>query len=161
VICGYSPAELMLSALAVIFFIILLLILCIGFSILLFFQPLHFLPMLSGMLFTGLIYGGYGMLAGCLINGTLEGTLMIILLANIDAGWLQNPLFFAEARNKIVIQLLPAYHPTQLSISAAFTNLPAQASIFISIAYMLFFFGMAILISYYNMRSNQTTKQRK
>ena len=161
VICGYHPAELMLSALAVIFFIILLLVLCIGFSILLFFRPLHFLPMLSGMLFNGLIYGGYGMLAACMINGALEGTLMVILLANIDAGWLQNPLFFAEARNKIVIQLLPAYHPTQLSIGAAFTDLPVHTSIFISIAYLLFFFGAAILISYYNMRSNQVNQIKK
>ena len=161
VICGYYPAELMLSALTVMFFIIVLLILCIGFSIQFFFQPLHFWPMLLGMLFNGLIYGGYGMLAGCMINGALEGTLTVILLANIDAGWLQNPLFFSEARNKIIIQLLPAYHPTQLSVGAAFTDVPLQTSIFVSFAYMLFFFGAAILISYYNMRIKQVHKIKK
>ena len=160
VICGYYPVELMLSALTVMFFIIVLLVLCIGFSMQFFFQPLHFWPMLSGMLFNGLIYGGYGMLAGCIINGALEGTLMVILLANIDAGWLQNPLFFSEARNKIIIQLLPAYHPTQLSMGAAFTGVPLQTSIFVSLAYMLFFFGAAILISYYNMRIKQVHKNK-
>ena len=110
--------------------------------------------MLSGMLLLGLIYAGYGMLAACIIDGALEGTLTVILLANIDAGWLQNPLFFAGARNKLVIQLLPAYHPTQLSIGAAFTNEAVQTSVFISIAYLLFFFGAAMLISWYNMRSH-------
>ena len=154
VICGYHPAELMSSALAVIFFVILLLVSCIGISVLFFFKPLHFLPMLSGMLLLGLIYAGYGMLAACIIDGALEGTLTVILLANIDAGWLQNPLFFAGARNKLVIQLLPAYHPGQLSIGAAFTNEPVQTSVFISIAYLLFFFGAAMLISWYNMRSH-------
>jgi len=153
VICGYHPAELMSSALAVIFFVIMMLVSCIGVSVLFFFQPLHFLPMLSGMLLLGLIYAGYGMLAACFIDGALEGTLMVILLANIDAGWLQNPLFFAGARNKLVIQLLPAYHPTQLSIGAAFTDVAVQTSVVISIAYLLFFLGAAMLISYYNMRS--------
>ena len=161
VICGYYPAELMLSALAVMFFIIVLLVLCIGLSIQFFFQPLHFWTMLLGMLFNGLIYGGYGMLVGCMIKGSLEGTLTVILLANIDAGWLQNPLFFSEARNKFIIQLLPAYHPTQLSVGAAFTNVPLQTSIITSLAYMLFFFGAAIIISYYSMRIKQVNKIKK
>ncbi len=161
VICGYNPAELMVSALGVIFFIIVLLILGIGFSIQFFFHPVHFWSMLLGMLFNGLVYGGYGMLAGCIINGALEGTLMVILLANIDAGWLQNPLIFSEARNKIIIQLLPAYRPTQLSVGAAFTDVPLQTSIFICFAYMLFFFGSAIIISYYNMRIKRMHKIKK
>ena len=161
VLCGYYPAELMLSALAVMFFIIVLLVLCIGFSIQVFFQPLHFWSMLLGMLFNGLIYGGYGMLVGCMINGALEGTLTVILLANIDAGWLQNPLILSEARNKIIIQLLPAYYPTQLSVSAAFVNVPLQRSIFICIAYMFLFFGAAILISYYDMRIKKVDKVKK
>ena len=124
-------------------------------SVLFFFKPLHFLPMLSGMLLSGLIYAGYGMLAACLIDGALEGTLMVILLANIDAGGLQNPLFIAEARKKLVIQLLPAFHPTQLSIGAAFTNIAVQTSVFISIGYLLFFLGAAMIISWYNMRRHQ------
>lgn len=161
VLCGYHPAELMLSALAVMFFIIVLLVFCIGLSVLIFFQPLHFWTMLLGMLFNGLIYGGYGMLVGCIINGALEGTLTVILMANIDAGWLQNPIFFSEARNKFIIQMLPAYHPTQLSVGAAFTEVPLQTSIFVSITYLLFFFGSAIILSYYNMRIKQAVKIKK
>jgi hypothetical protein len=161
VICGYYPVELMLSALTVMFFIIVLLVLCIGFSMQFFFQPLYFWPMLLGMLFNGLIYGGYGMLVGYMTNGALEGTLTVILLANIDAGWLQNPLILSEARNKIIIQLLPAYYPTQLSVGAAFADVPLQRSIFICLAYMLFFFGAAFLISYYDMRIKQVHKIKK
>jgi len=158
VICGYYPIELMLSALSVIFFIILMLVLCIGFSIQFLFQPLHFWPMLLGMLFNGLIYGGYGMLVGYMTNGALEGTLTVILLANIDAGWLQNPLILSEARNKIIIQLLPAYYPTQLSVGAAFTDVPLERSIFICFSYMLFFFSAAFLVSYYDMRIKKIHK---
>ena len=87
-----------------------------------------------------------------MVKGELEGTLLVILLANIDAGWLQNPLFFAEARNKLVIQALPAYSPSQVSICSAFTNVSIQTPLINSVLYTIVFTSLAIIISYYNMR---------
>ena len=131
IICGYHPAELIISGLFIMLIMILLLVLCIGAAILLFFQPINPGHLILGLFFTGLTYGSYGILVGTLVKGELEGTLLVILLANIDAGWLQNPLFFSGARNKFIIQLLPAYHSSQISIAAAFlcTKLPRSGCI--------------------------------
>jgi hypothetical protein len=87
-------------------------------------------------------------LVGSIVNGELEGTFMVILLANIDAGWLQNPLFFAEARNKLIIQLLPAYHPSQIAIAAAFTDLPVTHSVLKSLGYTIIILTFAMIIYY-------------
>jgi len=140
---------------------ILLLVLCIGSAILLFFQPESQAYMILGLLFTGLTYGSYGILVGTLVKGELEGTLLVILLANIDAGWLQNPLFFSGARNKFIIQLLPAYHSSQISIVAAFSDLSLQKPIPGSLIYMGIFLVFAFIISYYKMRYKKHIKKTK
>lgn len=152
IICGYQPGELIFSGLFIMLIMNLLLVICIGSAIILFFQPENPASMMLGLLFTGLTYGSYGILVGSLVKGELEGTLLVILLANIDAGWLQNPLFFAEARNKFIIQLLPAYHSSQISIAATFTNLSLLKPIIASLIYTACFLGLSLLISYYKMR---------
>jgi ABC-2 type transport system permease protein len=158
VICGYHPGELILSGLIVMIAMILLLVTCIGSAILFFFQPENVVYMMLGLLFTGLIYGSYGILVGSLVKGELEGTLLVILLANIDAGWLQNPLFFSEARNKFIIQLLPAYYSSQISIAATFTHSSFEKPILRSIIYTTIFLGVALAISYYRMRIKKHVK---
>jgi hypothetical protein len=80
-------------------------------------------------------------------------------MANIDAGWLQNPLFFSGARNKFIIQLLPAYHSSQISIVAAFTDLPLQKPIVDSLIYVGIFLAFAFIISYYKMRIKNQVKK--
>lgn len=82
----------------------------------------HWLLFVLGLALIGLVYGCYGLAIGSLIKGELEGILMIVLLVNIDAGWLQNPLFYAEAQNQVIIRFLPAYYPSQTAIIAAFTD---------------------------------------
>lgn len=159
VTCGYHPGELILSGLFIMFVMNLILVIFIGSAIMLFFQPVNPGTMMLGILFIGLTYGSYGILVGSLVKGELEGTLLVILLANIDAGWLQNPLFFAEARNKFVIQLLPAYHSSQISIAAAFTNLSLLKPILASLIYTTAFLGIALIISYYKMRVKRHVKK--
>jgi hypothetical protein len=158
VICGYHPAELVISGLFLMLFMILLLVVCIGAAIFLFFQPENPAYMILGFFFAGLTYGSYGILVGTLVKGELEGTLLVILLANIDAGWLQNPLFFSEARNKFIIQFLPAYHPSQVSIAATFTDLPLKNPILVSLVYAGVFLAIAFTISYYKMRIKKHVK---
>lgn len=158
VICGYHPAELVISGFCIMLFMILLLVVCIGTAVFLFFKPENPAYMIAGLFFAGLTYGSYGILVGTLVKGELEGTLLVILLANIDAGWLQNPLFFSEARNKFVIQFLPAYYPSQVSIAATFTHLPLKYPVLISLVYAGAFLTLAFIISYYKMRIKRHVK---
>ena len=154
VISGYHPSEVILSVTIVIILMIFLLVVYIGLIIWFLFQPMHPFNMMLGFFLTGLVYGGYGMMVASLVKRELEGTLLVVLLANIDAGWLQNPIFFSEARNKLIIKALPAYSPSQVSIASAFTDVSIQSSLVDCVLYLIAFTGVAVIIFYYRMRIN-------
>ena len=124
----------------------------IGILTRLFFSIDHFFLLVIGLVLIGFVYGSYGLLVGSLIKGELEGILLIVLLVNVDAGWLQNPLFYAEAQNQIIIRFLPAYYPSQTAIIASFTDYSAINAIFNSLLYGIIFFAIAMLIFYNKMR---------
>ena len=88
------------------------------------------------------------------ISGELEGILLIVLLANIDAGWLQNPLFYADAQNQIIIRFLPAFFPSQTAILASFSDYSVTWNIIASFLYGLVFFILANGIYYLRMKRN-------
>lgn len=90
---------------------------------------------MTGLFLICFVYGGYGFLAGSIIKGELEGVLLILLLVNIDVGWLQNPVFYAEAHNQMLIKYLPAYFPSQTSIIAAYTDYSITMPAITSLAY--------------------------
>ena len=92
------------------------------------------------------------MAVGSLIKGELEGILLIVLLVNIDAGWLQNPLFYAEAENQTIIRYLPAYFPSQTAIIAAFTDYDIFHASINSIIYGSIFLAISLLIFFNKMR---------
>ncbi len=75
-----------------------------------------------GLFFGGLIYGCLGMLVGAIVKGELEGIFGIVLLTNIDAGWLQNPIYYAHSQRRELIRALPGYGPAQLAVVGAFTD---------------------------------------
>jgi hypothetical protein len=152
VLCGYQPSEIILSGLIVILSMIFIVVIPIGLCMSFFFHPMYRVSMIFGFLLVALIYGCYGMLIGSIIKGELEGTLLIILLANIDVGWLQNPVFYAQARNKGLIELLPAYYPSQIALASAFTNYSVINAILMSAAYILVFIVPALFIFYHSMR---------
>src|SRR5690606_12197025 len=107
---------------------------------------------IGSLMLTGGVYGCYGLAAGSLIKGELEGILLLVLLVNIDAGWLQNPLFYAEAQNQGIIRLLPAYYPSQSAIITAFTDhSPWRASGY-SMLYGAVFLLLSMLIFFLEMR---------
>ena len=120
VICGYHPLELLTSHLLALAIVICGIAIYMGILFSAFYPIKHKLVFTCGIMLIGLVYGCYGLLIGSLIKGELEGVLLIALMANIDAGWLQNPLFFAGATNKTIITYLPAYYPSQTTIIAAF-----------------------------------------
>ena len=122
VICGYHPLELLLANLFSLFFTIIIIAIYIGLLSSAFFSINHIFLLIFGLILTGFVYGCYGLVIGSFIKGELEGILFIVLLVNIDAGWLQNPLFYEEAQNQQLIKFLPAYFPSQTTIIAAFTD---------------------------------------
>jgi hypothetical protein len=110
VISGYHPSEVILSVTVVIILMIFLLVVYIALILWFLFQPMHAFNMMLGFFLTGLIYGAYGMMVASLVKRELEGTLLVVLLANIDAGWLQNPLFFLRPETNRLLRLCRHIH---------------------------------------------------
>ncbi|MDX1762525.1 MAG: hypothetical protein R3218_10255, partial [Christiangramia sp.] len=113
VICGYHPIELLFSILLALFLVIAFIAVFVGVLTDAFYTIEHLGRFIFGLMLIGFVYGSYGLAIGSLLKVELEGILMIVLLVNIDVGWLQNPLFYAEAQNQIIIKFLPAYFPSQ------------------------------------------------
>lgn len=152
IICGYHPAQLLMSIL----FSLILMVVGVAFYIALLtmgFHPIeHFWLFLFGLIQIGLVYGAYGLLVGSLIKGELEGILLIVLLVNIDVGWLQNPLFYEEAQNQALIRYLPAYYPSQTSIIAAHTDYGITKSSMYSLLYAIVFLLASLIVYFFKMR---------
>jgi hypothetical protein len=152
VICGYHPVELLLANLLALLLVIVLIASYIGLLINVFFSVKHLAAYIAGLFFTGFVYGCYGLAAGSLIRGKLEGVFVVVLLANIDAGWLQNPMYYAEAQNNVIIRYLPAYFPSQSAIIASFTDYSmARAGVF-SMLYGSGFLILSMLLFYTKMK---------
>jgi hypothetical protein len=61
--------------------------------------------------------------------------LPIVLLANIDVAWLQNPIFYTESKNQAVIRWLPAHFPSQTGMMGAFSDHSVQRAASLSLGY--------------------------
>ena len=152
VICGYHPFELLISNLVALLLIIILTATYIGLLINIFFQVHHFFDYIFGLTLIGFVYGCYGLMVGSLVRGRLEGVFLVVMLANIDAGWLQNPMYYAEAQNNAIIRFLPAYYPAQSAIIAAFTDYSVSRAAFFSLLYGTCFLVISLLVYYNRMR---------
>lgn len=152
VLCGYHPFELLISNLLALLLLITLVATYIG-LLTSWFVPINNFPMfILGLMLIGFVYGCYGLVIGSLIKGKLEGVFFIVILANIDAGWLQNPMYYAGAHNNIIIRYLPAYFPSQSAIIAAFTDYSSANAIGYSLLYGSGFLLLALLMFYIKMR---------
>jgi hypothetical protein len=108
---------------------------------------------LLGFLLVGAIYGAYGGMVGLLSRDFMVAVLCVVLLANLDAGWLQNPVFYSTAQESTLIHWLPAFHPTQVVFAAAFSgrlNLWATA---LSLFYALLFVATMLVVVRLRVRS--------
>lgn len=144
--CGYLPIEILASKLLALIGLVLAISIYESLITLLFLDPLHYGRFLSGFILAGLIYSCYGLLIGAISKHELEGIFLIILVANIDIGWLQNPMYFSESTNQQVIKSMPGFLPTQLANIGAFTNEFAIITIWGSILYALIFLFAAIFV---------------
>ncbi len=153
IICGYHPIELLISILLALFLVIALIAVYVGLLTNAFYTIDHLGRFILGLVLIGFVYGSYGLAVGSLIKVELEGILMIVLLVNIDVGWLQNPLFYAEAQNQVIIKYLPAYFPSQTAIITAVTDYSAASATVYGILYGSFFLIFSMLIFFYKMRT--------
>lgn len=152
IVCGYHPGELILAKLVVMICVVAMISVYVGAMLSLFFRPKHFGFVIFGLALAGLVHACYGLLVGAIVRRELEGMLLIVLLVNIDAGWLQNPIFYADAHNKEIIRYLPAYFPSQASIVSAFTDHSASGPVLGSIVYGLGLLIAALAIYFWRMR---------
>lgn len=152
IICGFTPYEVLISKILALILIIFLIAIYIGILSTFYFSINQNWKFITGLVLIGFVYGGYGFIAGSIIKGELEGILLILLLVNIDVGWLQNPILYAEAQNQMLIRFLPAYYPSQTAIIATFTEYSIFWPAIYSFAYGVVLVIISIIIFYYKMR---------
>lgn len=153
IVCGYHPIELLISILLALFLVVALIAIYVGILTNAFYNIDNLGRFILGLVLIGFVYGSYGLAIGSLVKAELEGILLIVLLVNIDVGWLQNPLFYAEAQNQIIIKFLPAYFPSQTAIITAVTDYSAVNAIGNSIVYGVGFLIFSIVIFFFKMRT--------
>ena len=150
--CGLPTSKLILAKLIIIVGINLVLGIYISALACFLLTPHNVFGMAVGFSLCGFVYGCFGLLVGTIVNRELEGILLIVLLANIDVGWLQNPIYYAEAQNKFIIEYLPAFYPSQVSVCGAFTDLPFGLPVIYSMIYGTVFLIFAFLVFHFNMK---------
>lgn len=153
IICGYHPIELLISILLALFLVVALIAIYVGILTNAFYTIDNLGRFILSLVLIGFVYGSYGLAIGSLVKAELEGILLIVLLVNIDVGWLQNPLFYAEAQNQIIIKFLPAYFPSQTAIITAITDYSAVNAIGNGIVYGLGFLIFSMVIFFFKMRT--------
>lgn len=128
VLCGFRASELIAARLVVLLAIIAATTLYAGLALEilrrleLFTNPRSHAGVMLGIAVGAFVYGCYGLLVGTLFRHELESIFAIVVAINIDAGWLQNPIYYQNARSKWLIEALPAHFPSQIAYLSAFTS---------------------------------------
>jgi hypothetical protein len=152
VICGYRPSELVISKLLVLGASVVIVSMYSLALMVPFFIPRHPATVFAGLVLVGYVYGCYGLMIGAIWRRELESMFSVILLTNIDVGWLQNPVFYTEAENKAFIHWLPAYWPVQAAMTGAFTEHGVAASALGAVAYGTILLFIAIFVFWRQVR---------
>jgi hypothetical protein len=127
VLCGFRASELIAARLAVLSGIIVAATAYAGlalelFRVLdLFTRPRFPAGVILGIAAAAFVYGCYGLLVGTLFRQELESIFAIVIVINIDPGWLQNPIYYGSSSSKWLIEALPAHFPSQVAYLSAFT----------------------------------------
>lgn len=160
ILCGYRPSEIVISKLLLLAAVVLLVGCYVGFLLRFFMKPDDILKTMISFMLGGYVYGCYGILVGTIVRHELEGILLVVLLANIDIGWLQNPIYYADAQNKLVIRLLPAFYPSQTSMASAFTGYGILLPFVQGIAYGSALLILAIIVSAFRLRVRRINRYK-
>jgi len=134
VLAGFRAHELLTAKLVVLLSLVALLAVYETAMLYLCFAPRHVLGVGCGLLLGGLVYGSLGFAVGAIFTRELEAIFVIVLLTNVDVGWLQNPIYYATSERRGLIENLPGHYPTQLAIVSAFTDEAASSAALHSLA---------------------------
>jgi len=152
VLCGYRSSELIVARLLVLLCVIAGTATYTWLIAGVFARELFAPGVLLGMAGGAFVYGCYGLLAGALFRRDLESIFAILVLINIDAGWLQNPIYYATAGSKWLIEALPAHHASQVAYLSAFTSHFIGTAMIGVLSYGAAFLAVAIAIYERRMR---------
>jgi len=141
-LCGYRAVELIAARLTVLLGIVLATALYTWLVLRLFPDSGLTGGALLGIMLGAFVYGCYGLLVGTLFRGELESIFSILVLVNIDAGWLQNPIYYRNAGSKWLIEALPAHYPSQVAYLSSFTAESTGKEAIWAVAY-----GLVILLA--------------
>ncbi len=158
ILCGFRPMEIVISKLILLLAVVIVVGCYVGLLLRVFLTPEDILKTILSFTLGGYVYGCYGILVGVLVRHELEGILLVVLLANIDIGWLQNPIYYSDAQNKLIIRLLPAFYPSQAAMASAFTRLGITLPFILGLAYGTALLAIAVVVSSFRLRlSNRFT----
>jgi hypothetical protein len=149
---GYRPAELLVAKLTAMLAVALAVAAYVSALLPLFSTPGRAGGVFLGFLLASLIYATIGLGLGALVRREIDGMLVILMLVNIDAGWLQNPVFYAHAHQQQLIRMLPAHQPGQLVMASAFTDADLTAPFLLSAGYLAALGLLAALIYHARIR---------
>ncbi len=110
------------------------------------------ISVLIGFILLGAIYGAYGGIVGILSKDFMIAILFVALLANIDAGWLQNPVFYSTAQQSEIIRWFPAFFPCQFIFSSIFSEKTNLWAALMSLLYASALFGILFLSVRYKIK---------
>lgn len=119
VIAGFRPIETVLARLAVLGAATVVVVAAAMTVTALNFEPESWLPFVAAGGLIGLIYAGIGALAGAVLD-RLAATYLMLFLALVDLGIVQNPMF-GEGDPGPWAVLLPGYGPSRVMVDGAFS----------------------------------------
>ncbi len=133
VLCGRRAVDIVLGRLAALVLVLGGATVCVAALLPALVQAERFGLLVAGLFLGALVHAAYGMLVGALFRRDLVGILLVVLLVNVDAGWLQNPLYYATAQHRWVIRALPAHGPAQVALVGAFTEHGVTSAVLLAI----------------------------
>ncbi|MGO9309374.1 MAG: hypothetical protein ACLQDL_10170 [Spirochaetia bacterium] len=113
----------------------------------------------AGFVLIGIVYGACGGIAGTMIRDILPAFLLVALLADLDAAWLQNPAYYSSGQNLELIRWLPAFYPCQMIFAAGFTEEQNPAAVRGSIICAAVFLCILLVIITFRLRGVRRSHQ--
>lgn len=152
VLCGYRASELMIAKLAVLALIIVVSSAYTLGLLLLLLDVERPGGVFGGFALAAFVYGAYGLWVGSMFRRDLETTFAILLLINLDAGWLQNPIYYLDTRSPWLVESLPGHLPAQTALLAALSPHPIGETAAMALLYGATFLAIALLVYGLRMR---------
>ena len=115
----------------------------------------------AGFVLIGIIYGACGGIAGTMVRDILAAFLFVALLADLDAAWLQNPVYYTSGQNIGLIHWLPAFYPCQMIFAAGFTEDPNPLAVQGGLIYAALLLGSLLAVIMLRLRGVRPTLKRQ